>query len=149
MTPYQRRGAAALIVFDVGVAIGAPLWDDYFTRTDTALQLGAAALAIATFLGVWFLQRPADAADHMNAMRDAIAASFVVTYLAIVGWSAFLITIAGRPMSAIAQDVIPNFTVLTGIVVGGYFGADALKQVTLINRRPGKGGDDNGTGEPQ
>ncbi len=66
-------------------------------------------------------------------MRDGIAAAFVVTYLVIAGWAAFLITSEGRHLSALAENVVPNFTVLTGIVIGGYFGADAVKQVTLIN----------------
>jgi hypothetical protein len=34
--------------------------------------------------------------------------------------------------------VLPSFTVLTGVVVGGYFGADAIKQVTHIKAAQGR-----------
>lgn len=129
-----KFGTAILVVADVVVAAGAPLWDQYFTQSDTALQVGAAVIAVTTFLGVWLLQRHAGAGRHdKNSMRDGIAAAFVVTYLVIAGWAAFLITSKDRTLSALAENLIPNFTVLTGIVVGGYFGADAVKQVTLIN----------------
>ncbi|WP_102417562.1 hypothetical protein [Mycobacterium sp. 4858] len=131
---FARWGAAMLVVVDVVVAAGAPLWDQYFTKSDAALQVGAAVIAVATFLGVWLLQRHAGAGrSDRNSMRDGIAAAFVVTYLVIAGWAAFLITSEGRHLSALAENVVPNFTVLTGIVIGGYFGADAVKQVTLIN----------------
>lgn len=66
-------------------------------------------------------------------MRDAIAAAFVVTYLVIVGWATFFKGDTERP--ELSKEVVGSFTVLVGVVIGGYFGADAIKQVTLINAR--------------
>jgi hypothetical protein len=141
-----RFGAAALLAGDIVVAGLAPLWDTYFKQSDKALETGAAVIAVATFLGVWLLQRHAAAGHHArNSMRDGIAAAFVVTYLVIVAWAAFFSYYPIPPSEAgantpqtvqlppLTQALIGNFTVLTGVVVGGYFGADAVKQVTLIN----------------
>jgi hypothetical protein len=92
-------------------------------------------------------------------MRDGIAAAFVVTYLVILGWAAFFNYYSSPPpnaapnaptspalqaqLSPLTQALIGNFTVLTGVVVGGYFGADAVKQVTLMTaqRRRAPGSD--------
>ena len=68
-------------------------------------------------------------------MRDAIAASFVVTYLVMVAWSAFFNSTenmdpGGRAVLApLTQTLISNFIILTGLVVGFYFGIEAIKQV--------------------
>jgi hypothetical protein len=75
-------------------------------------------------------------------MRDAIAAAFVVTYLVIVGWSAFFNYLTDvtqqSALSPLTSSLITNFTALTGVVVGSYFGADALKQITQINAMKGR-----------
>lgn len=138
---FARWGAAMLVVGDVAVAAGAPLWNRYVPEFNTPLEAGAAVIAVATFLGVWLLQRHGGAGrDDRNSMRDGIAAAFVVTYLVIVGWAAFMR--GQEAQTPLALTVVPNFTVLTGVVVGGYFGADAIKQVALINaRRRQQGGE--------
>jgi predicted MFS family arabinose efflux permease len=133
-----RRAAEAMIGLDILVALGAPLWNYYFKQVDIPLQLGAAVIAVATFFGVWLLQRnEAAGRASRNSMRDAIAAAFVVTYLVIVGWSAFFNYLTDvtqqSALSPLTSSLITNFTALTGVVVGSYFGADALKQITQIN----------------
>jgi hypothetical protein len=148
----------ALVLFDIVIAAGTP-WVNTVTDNDAILAGGAAVIAVATFLGVWLLQRDAAAGRYdRNSMRDGIAAAFVVTYLVIVSWSAFFAMTNANPspsanpapapifppasnsaatpqLSPLTQAFIGNFTILTGVVVGGYFGADALKQVTQINAR--------------
>lgn len=139
---FARWGAVTLVVVDVVVAAGAPNWNYYIPQFNTPLEAGAAMIAVATFLGVWLLQRHGGAGrSDRNSMRDGIAASFVVTYLVIVGWAAFIKSYNDQSFQLpLTKDLVGNFTVLVGVVVGGYFGADAVKQVTLINaqrRQPG------------
>jgi hypothetical protein len=164
---FITSGAVALFTGDVLVAGLAPLWDYYFKQSDKALETGAAVIAVSTFLGVWLLQRREAAGHHArNSMRDGIAAAFVVTYLVIVAWAAFFSYYPIAPSEAgahpppplqlppLTQALIGNFTILTGVVVAGYFGADAVKQVTLINaqRRQSadnvSGGDEPPDGSP-
>lgn len=129
-----RWGAATLVAGDLVVAAGAPVWNRYVEPFNIPLESGAAVMAVGTFLGVWLLQRHAGAGrDERNSMRDAIAAAFVVTYLVIVGWATFFKGDTERP--ELSKEVVGSFTVLVGVVIGGYFGADAIKQVTLINAR--------------
>lgn len=137
-----RWGAATLLVADMVVAAGAPAVNYFVPRYNTPLEAGAAMIAVVTFLGVWLLQRQRGAGrDDRNSMRDGIAAAFVVTYLVIVGWAAFM-KVTEDQMPPLAQALIGNFTVLVGVVVGGYFGADTVKQVTLINaKRRQQGGE--------
>jgi hypothetical protein len=69
--------------------------------------------------------------DDRNSMRDGIAAAFVVTYLVIVGWKAFIKSYNDQSYQLqLTRDLVGNFTVLVGVVVGGYFGTDA------VNRSP-------------
>lgn len=138
---FARWGAATLVVGDLVIAAGAPIWNRYVQPYNTPLEAGAAVIAVATFLGVWLLQRHGGAGRHdRNSMRDGIAAAFVVTYLVIVGWAAF--SFLGQGETPLTKDLVGNFTVLVGVVVGGYFGADTVKQVTLINaQRRQQGGE--------
>jgi hypothetical protein len=133
--------AATVLIVDATVAVGAPIWDYYFTRSDIPLQVGAAVIAVVTFLGIWMVQHNlTGSGPETNSMRDAIAAAFVVTYLVIVGWATFLGFYSGErqeTLNPLANTVLPSFTVLTGVVVGGYFGADAIKQVTHIRAAQG------------
>ena len=158
---FFRSGAVALFAGDVLVAGLAPLWDYFFKQSDKALMTGAAVIAVSTFLGVWLLQRHEAAGHHArNSMRDGIAAAFVVTYLVIVAWAAFFSYYPIAPSEAgahpppplqlppLTQALIGNFTILTGVVVGGYFGADAVKQVTLINAQGRQTGNVSGGDEP-
>ncbi|OBI18361.1 hypothetical protein A5713_18035 [Mycobacterium sp. E2497] len=130
-----------LLIGDVVVAAGAPFLNKRFEGWNGPLEAGAAVIAIGTFLGVWLLQRYRGAGrSDRNSMRDAIAAAFVATYLVIVGWATF--SKLGGDQTQLARDLVTNFTVLVGVVVGGYFGADAIKQVTLINaQRRQQGGE--------
>jgi protein-S-isoprenylcysteine O-methyltransferase Ste14 len=134
--------AATVLIVDLATAIGAPIWDYYFLRSDVPLQVGAATIAVVTFLGTWMAERNvAGSGPEANTMRDAIAATFVVTYLVIVGWATFLGFYSGNgqeTLNPLANTVLPSFTVLTGVVVGGYFGADAIKQVTHIRAAQGR-----------
>lgn len=145
---FARWGAAILVAGDLVVAAGAPAWNYYVKDYNTPLEAGAAVIAVGTFLGVWLLQRHAGAGrDDRNSMRDAIAAAFVVTYLVIVGWAAFIKS-SDDTAPPLTKDLVGNFTVLVGVVVGGYFGADAVKQVTLINAQRRQQGGDVGPGSP-
>lgn len=126
------------------VAAGAPAINYFVPHYNSPLEAGAAVIAVVTFLGVWLLQRHVGAGRYdRNSMRDGIAAAFVVTYLVIVSWAAFMR--GEQAVTPLAQAVIPNFTVLVGVVVGGYFGADAVKQVSLINARRREQGSDVGS----
>jgi hypothetical protein len=121
---------------DAVIAVCAPIVARA-AETDAALQVGTALIAVITFLGVWLIQRdPIDTPPSNTEVRDAIAAAFAITYLVMVGWTAF-----GNPgsqnasgqaqgLAPLTQMLTSHFTVLTGIVVGFYFGADAFKQTT-------------------
>ncbi|WP_418001600.1 hypothetical protein ACNO8X_14805 [Mycobacterium sp. PDNC021] len=140
---FVRRCLAALVVGDLVIATGAPFLNKLFKGWNGPLEAAAAAIAVGTFLGVWLLQRHGGAGRHdRNSMRDAITAAFVVTYLVIVGWATF--SALGNDVTPFTKDLVANFTLLVGVVVGGYFGADAVKQVTLINAERHQQGRDVG-----
>ncbi|MGW5228475.1 hypothetical protein ACWEP5_26485 [Nocardia niigatensis] len=130
-------GATILMTSVVVVAAAAPLWDYFFHTRDAPLAGGAGVIAAATFFGVWLIQRKhAQGRANRNSMRDAIAAGFVVTYLVLVAWTAFLTLVGSRGGNAM-DPLTANFTVLTGVVVGGYFTADAAKQIAQIKAGAG------------
>ncbi|MFE3000352.1 hypothetical protein ACFXG4_35790 [Nocardia sp. NPDC059246] len=129
-------GATVLVTSVIVVAAAAPLWDYFFSKRDAPLAGGAGVIAAATFFGVWLIQRKhAQGRANRNSMRDAIAAGFVVTYLVLVAWTAFL-NLIGRGGNGL-DPLTANFTVLTGVVVGGYFTADAAKQIAQIKAGAG------------
>ena len=139
--PTRTISKFVLVSVDLVVAVGAPLWNYYFTTGDAALQAGAAVIAVTTFTSVWLIQRSRTYGyPTTESMRDAIAASFVVTYLVMVAWSAFFRYTEnmdlGRQvvLAPLTQTLISNFTILTGLVVAFYFGADAFKQVALARQ---------------
>lgn len=121
-----------LVIVDLAVAVGAPLFHSNFV-----LQAGVGVIAVNTFASVWLLERGSEEGKKplTSPMRNSIAASFVVTYLVLVGWSAFLQGQTNLAPNGLTQVLISNFTILTGIVVGFYFGTDAIKQVAR-DRRP-------------
>lgn len=150
----------ALVAVNLVVAVGAPLSNYFlfFGKSDTALQAGAAVIEVTTFTCVWLIQRSRVYKNPTtDSMRDAIAASFVVTYLVLVGWSAFFnyaVSVEESREAALApltQTLISNFTILTGLVVGFYFGTEAIKQVvqareTKTNSEPGATDKDQASG---
>ncbi|MGF6889247.1 hypothetical protein ABIA39_000339 [Nocardia sp. GAS34] len=131
---------AAMIGIDGVTAVGAPAWNYFFQRSEVPLQAGAAVVAVTTFTCVWLIQREAGSKSPAttNSMRDAIAAGFVVTYLLMVGWSAFFAYSVHTNLQDVDQlqpltkTLIDNFTWLTAAVVLSYFGADAFKQFNQI-----------------
>src|SRR5690242_11842963 len=126
-----------LVGVNLAIAAAGPVWDRH-SDTDMPLEMGAAVVAVWTFFMVWLIQRdPAYARENpaSNPLRDAIAAAFVVTYLVIVGWTAFfhLFSSVDHPaLAPLTQTFVTNFTFLTGVVVGSYFGVDVVKQVVQI-----------------
>jgi len=137
--PAVRRGMAVVVAVDVAVAAYAPIATDVF-RWYYWLQVGAAVIAVTTFLGVWLTERNTTSGAQRDPMRDAIAAAFVVTYLVSVSWAVFLFVgpNVNPQMTQLQLTLVQNFTVLTGVVVGAHFSADALKQVAHI-RAQGRG----------
>jgi hypothetical protein len=140
MRGLKVNPVVVVCVIDGSVAFGAPFLNYFFKRGDVALQAGAGMIAAATFLGVWTAQRKRVGPTRpTEAMRDAIAASFVLTYLVAVGWAAFFnYVVGGGPpgtLSPLTASLITNFTALTGIVVGSYFGLTAIQQVTQSQER--------------
>src|SRR5882757_9771827 len=135
-----------LIGIDTTIAGVAPVANFYW-NPDIPLQVGAAILALWTFFMTWQIQRdPVNTATETaaNPIRDAIATAFVVTYLVMVGWSTFFRVFSPDTkfkLGPISEAFIPNFTVLTGIVVGSYFGADAIKQVAMVRNRQSDSGE--------
>lgn len=140
----------ALVSVNLAVAAAGPVWDRH-ADTDMPLEMGAAVVAVWTFFMVWLIQRdPAYARENpaSNPLRDAIAAAFVVTYLVIVGWTAFfhLFTSVEHPaLAPLTQTFVSNFTFLTGVVVGSYFGVDVVKQVVQIRGQQAKTSVESGT----
>lgn len=129
-----RKLIVRVIVADVLVAVVTPVINyvveaAWGVRMDIVLMSGAALIASITFLGVWYAERLHRVSDASVAMRDAIAAGFVLVYLCVVSWSAFFnYQREGDEMklSPITENMINNFTTLTGVVVAFYFGAQAL-----------------------
>jgi hypothetical protein len=139
--------AAIIVGVDVAVAAGAPALADSL-KSPSWLQVGAAVIAVTTFLGVWLMERDATGVPDRNPMHDAIAAAFVVTYLVSVAWAAFMFFSSDVKISSLASTLVQNFTVLTGVVVGGHFSADTVKRVAQIRAQgpgPSTGPADDGT----
>jgi len=124
-----------MVATDAAAAVGTPLWDYFFKSSDLALWSGAAFIAANTFLGIWAIERRPESRRSSDALRDAIASSFVLTYLVIVSWSAFFNTTTDRTteLQPLTSTLITNFTALTGVVVGSYFGVGAVEK--LVNAR--------------
>lgn len=118
-----------MAVFNTLVAFGAPIWNQTFSNADVGLQSGAGAIAVATFAGV--LADARGKRTTSDAMRDAIAATFVVLYLVILGWSSFFNWI-DRPgtLNPLTATFTTNFTALTGVVVAFYFGSKTVERIT-------------------
>ncbi|NED49323.1 hypothetical protein G3I24_00130 [Micromonospora aurantiaca] len=128
----SKRLIVRIAVLDIAVITVSPVANYYLPPhqgPDLYLMTGAALIGAITFLGVWYVQRMHLLNGSSVAMRDAIAAAFVLTYLPMVGWSAFSPYVReGDPVKQLpmAQNLLNNFTYLTGTVVVFYFGAQAI-----------------------
>jgi hypothetical protein len=102
-----------------------------------------------TFLLVWDLQiertSSLTAVERLRSvpLRDAIAASVVLVYLACAGWAIFFSRIVdgtSESLDPISATFLQSFTVVVSTVVGFYFVSDAYVRThsnsTTLGRRP-------------
>ncbi|MBO0882456.1 MAG: hypothetical protein J2P17_19415 [Mycobacterium sp.] len=122
------------LVVAVLVAIAAPLAVSYMylvahVSADFGYICGAGVLAVVTFYAVWSYERHTRDSTSADAMREAIAASFVLVYLLLVIWAIFFNDVpsgSGEQTNPITKDLLQSFTYVTGVVVGFYFASVAV-----------------------
>jgi len=118
-----------LILFIIATT-GTLIWDFVFHGDhDTILGLTAFTIGLTTLFGFMLLSkyRTRDWSLTRGGLRDAIAASIVVTYLFMVGFTTFLET--PERVSEITKSFISSFTGVVGVTIAFYFGASAVVQV--------------------
>jgi hypothetical protein len=95
------------------------------------------ASGLLTFFGfLWIgVQENADGALTEQAMRTAIAASAVASYLVLVGHGVFFVEDIGA-MPPIAQALLTSFTTIVGIVLAFYFGSTAYLDAKKLQQKP-------------
>jgi len=118
----------------IGWWAGLGLWLSYSGRGLAGVTWAICATAVTSFVAVLMTQGATQAKTiTKNSMRNAIAGSFVLTYLVTVGLVVFLRAgEAGEELSPIAEQFIPNFTWLMGTVIGFYFGTTAIEKLAEI-----------------
>lgn len=129
---WGRRGAKAalmalfIIVLDIAaIALGV-------TGT-VSVALSVGAVGVITFIGVLilanYLSRDPELAK--KEMRKAIAASFTLVYLVLLGLVVFTETPGAD--AELASTVVGHFTWVVGIIIIFYFGSRTIEE--YLNRK--------------
>ena len=89
------------------------------------------ATPIITFAGLLVAQvrgEPSDTRITTSRMRNAIAGSFILTYLVSVGLVLFYHDTAAETRG-VTKTLVTNFTVLMGVIIAFYFGTATREKV--------------------
>jgi hypothetical protein len=126
--------AGTMFAIDSVAAVAAPPINTWYLHTQGSgvqvpLESGAALIAVTTFVGIWVIQRRRSSSDTLVEMRSAIAGSFILVYLVMVGWSAFFAYGSSGPLNTLSNTLITNFTVLTGVVIASFFASSAASSI--------------------
>lgn len=122
-------GGIVVVVVATALALDRA-WDSH-----APIGWAVGASAVITFVGFLAIS----AGDMIPRLRIAIAASFVVAYVVLLGMVTFLIEPTDGGSSEVSSTLVTNFTVLMGTVVAFFFGSSAVEKVAKINavaRRP-------------
>ena len=125
-TDRSRLALLIVLVIDGVIAAAAPPISAYYYGDKGPDQIplgsGAALIAVVTFVGIWRVQRLGPSDDSLADMRNAISGAFIVVYLVILSWSAFVPAGTNTgPIGILSATFITNFTALTGVVIAFYF----------------------------
>ncbi|GAA0380790.1 hypothetical protein [Streptomyces blastmyceticus] len=133
---------------DTLAGVAGPVFDNVWPRplqynaADVGYMIAAGVIAPVTLLGIWYYEIRYLSKDLADAMRDAIAAAFVLLYLTIVSWSAFFRYRTDKAdLSPLTHDVMGNFGTLTGVVVAFFFGSNAVGKILEAAQSRGRAED--------
>ncbi len=139
-TDNERKAArrsgwyfAAVAAFDITalcVAVAVAL----ATGADIYEGLGVAVVSIATFFAL--LYHAMEVRRSAEAVRDAIAGSFVLVYLLLVILTTWFVG-GAPPLDPAAVTLLNSFTTVAGVVLGFYFATGTVDKY-LSGRRPNK-----------
>jgi hypothetical protein len=99
------------------------------------LAAGTAAIGVVTFFGMLSIGggfEKMTGKETKDRIRDAIAATFIVVYVVLLGLLAFGVFVTGQKPSPIADTLVTNFTVLMGVVIAFYFGTTTYEKVKRV-----------------
>lgn len=101
-------------------------------------EFALGAIGIITFVGALVLVNygSQDPEFTKKEVRKAIAAAFLVTYLALLSMVTFGTLPAGQ--TELAAKVVTHFTWITGIIIGFYFGSRAVEAITEAGKNKNK-----------
>jgi hypothetical protein len=90
---------------------------------------------VITFIAILVAESDSERRITKRKMRDAIAGSFVMTYLVSFGLAAFYLD-PREELTGISNTLVISFTTLMATVVGFYFHATAKEKVAEIQALP-------------
>ncbi|MEU5418758.1 hypothetical protein ACH4UT_28585 [Streptomyces sp. NPDC020799] len=136
VAPRGKNVILGVVFVDLFAGVAGPVLDCVWPQlnrynADVGLMATAGAIAPVTLTGIWYYETRYSPKGPAEAMRDAIAAAFVLLYLTIAGWASFLppTTDTKESVSPLTRDVMSNFSTLTGVVVAFYFGANTVGKI--------------------
>ena len=120
----RLAGALALGVVALAVLGGTLVWSN-LAESRAPLAFAVSAIGVIFFLGVLMLGSPDPGSFRSGAVRHAIAAAFVTSYLTLL---AFLVWNGPFEDSPLAGRLLDSFTGLMQIIVPFYFASEAVIQ---------------------
>lgn len=126
----DRRYILAILAvgfIDVIAAVGGPLIDTVFDVGDAPLSIAYGIAAVVTFLGLLPIAIDREKAGGFG-FRELIASVFIIIFFLLLTSEAFFHV--NLPEGNLTPQLVSNFTTLTGVVVGAYFGVTALEKVS-------------------
>jgi hypothetical protein len=131
----DRRYLFAILAvgfIDVIAAIGGPLIDYVYDIGDIPLSIAYGIAAVVTFLGLLPIAIDREKANNFG-FRELIASVFVIIFLLLLTSEAFFHV--NLPEGNLTSQLVNNFTTLTGVVVGAYFGTTAIEKFSGSHSR--------------
>ena len=119
------------------IIIGICLWAFVLKiGSDSILAIAFLLIALTTFYGFLRLSAPGETewALTTEKLRNAIAASLIITYLVLMAIAVFFAHQTGE-LPAITRSMINSFTAIVGVVIAFYFGSSAYIQAKQEKRR--------------
>jgi hypothetical protein len=111
-----------VVLVDLAVAVLGPIYDGWYG--DTVFEIAYGVAAVATFLLLMAIAL--DPKQDRFQFRELISTSFIIVYLLLVTETIFFHK--KLPEGNFTATLISNFTTLTGVVVGAYFGTNAVEK---------------------
>jgi hypothetical protein len=121
--PGGGKILVAIAVADVVLAAGGTLTAHLFTLADMPLALAFSTATVLTFFGLIHYARFREPGDF--GFREALAGALFTLYLLVV--SNVIFFRVGASLPPLAETMVENFTTLTTVVAGFYFGGKAIE----------------------